>query len=133
MRDYAGYIKALEYYGTWILTTLPPGKHAIDSKWVYRMTYTPNGEIEHCKACLVPKIFTQIKGLDFHDMFSLVAKLITVHCLLTLRIIRQWHLHQLDVNNPFLHDDLHEEIYTNLPYGFAQNGENWVYQLKKSL
>lgn len=30
-------IQALEDNGTWILTKLPPGRKAIDSKWVYKL------------------------------------------------------------------------------------------------
>lgn len=39
-------IRALEENGTWTLETLPPGKKAIGSKWVYKIKYKPNGEIE---------------------------------------------------------------------------------------
>lgn len=43
-------IKALEENSTWSLETLPAEKHAIDSKWVYKIKYKPNGEVERYKA-----------------------------------------------------------------------------------
>ncbi|GJZ72106.1 putative RNA-directed DNA polymerase [Tanacetum coccineum] len=35
-------IQALKENGTWTLENLPEGKHAIDSKWVYKVKYKPN-------------------------------------------------------------------------------------------
>ncbi|KAJ0521136.1 putative RNA-directed DNA polymerase [Helianthus annuus] len=39
-------VQVLEENGTWVLEELPEGKRAIDSKWVYKIKYKPNGEIE---------------------------------------------------------------------------------------
>lgn len=52
-------VKALEDNGTWTLEDLTKGKRAIGSKWVYKIKYKPNGEIERYKARLVAKGFTQ--------------------------------------------------------------------------
>ncbi|KAJ9561136.1 LOW QUALITY PROTEIN: hypothetical protein OSB04_006296 [Centaurea solstitialis] len=60
-------IKAHEDNETWTLETLPEGKHAIDSKWVYKIKYKPIGEIERYKPRLVARGFTQIEGVDYHD------------------------------------------------------------------
>ncbi|CAL1371986.1 unnamed protein product [Linum trigynum] len=126
-------IYALELNGTWTLVQLPPGKRAIAPKWVYKIKFNPDGTIERYKARLVAKGYTQIEGVDFHDTFAPVAKLVTVRCLLAVAVSRGWFLHQLDVNNAFLHGDLEEEVYMQIPQGFAQPGETRVCRLNKSL
>lgn len=42
-------ILALEANGTWSLMKLPAGKKAIGSKWIYKIKYKPNGDIERFK------------------------------------------------------------------------------------
>ncbi|KAM2462030.1 hypothetical protein PS1_012938 [Malus domestica] len=59
--------------------------------------------------------------------------MVTVRCLLALAASRQWSLHQLDVNNAFLHGDLHEEMYMTPHPGLWRQGENLVCRLSKSL
>ncbi|GJS60118.1 retrovirus-related pol polyprotein from transposon TNT 1-94 [Tanacetum coccineum] len=107
-------IKALVKNGTWTLEKLPEGKRAINSIWVYKTKYKSNGEVERYKARLVAKGFTQRKGVDYHETFAPVAKL-------------------LDVNNAFLHGDLDEEVYMKIPQGFSRDGETRVCRLRKFL
>ena len=126
-------IQALQANKTWSLVSLPSHKKPIGCKWVYKITYNPDGTIEPCKARLVAKGFSQVEGIDYRETFAPVAKLTTVRVLLSLASIQGWHLHQLDVNNAFLNGDLYEDVYMQLPPSFGRKGEHRVCKLHKSL
>ncbi|GKC68253.1 retrovirus-related pol polyprotein from transposon RE1 [Tanacetum coccineum] len=104
-------IEALEKNNTWELTTLPQGKIAIGSKWVYKIKHKADGNIERYKARLVAKGFNQKEEIDYNETFAPVAKMVTLRTLLVITVNHGWIIEQLDVNNAFLHGDLHEEVY----------------------
>ncbi|KAL9413753.1 hypothetical protein AB3S75_027454 [Citrus x aurantiifolia] len=127
-------IKALEDNQTWNLTSLPPNKKAIGCKWVYKIKYKADGTIERYKARLVAKGYDQQEGLDYQETFAPVAKLTTMRCLLAIAAVKNWSLHQLDISNAFLHGDLNEEVYMQLPPGYKESENRAVVcRLQKSL
>lgn len=111
-------IAAMERTNTWTIVPLPPGKHTVGCKWVYRIKHHANGTIDKYKARLVAKGYSQQEGIDFIDTFSPVAKIATVKLLLSLVAAFNWTMSQMDVNNAFLNGELFEEVYMSLPLGY---------------
>ena len=83
---------------------------------------------------LVAKGYSQIPGVDFTDVFSLVVKHSTIRALLEIVAFHDYELEQLDVKTAFLHGELEEGIYMQQPEGFTASGkEEYVCLLKRSL
>jgi len=127
-------LAALEKNKTWELVPSPMGKKIVSCKWVYTVKQNPDGKIERYKARLVAKRYSQTYGIDYDETFAPVAKMSTVRTLISCATNFDWPLYQLDVKNAFLHGDLHEEVYMEIPPGFATaQTKGKVLRLKKSL
>ena len=101
---------------------------------VFTIKYKRNGLIEWYKAKLVAKGYTQAYGIDYQETFAPVAKMNFVRVLLSLTANLEWSLQHFDVKNAFLHGNLEEEVFIDLPLGFeGKFNSGKVYRLKKSL
>lgn len=92
-----------------------------------------HGSLGRYKVRLVAKGFFQLEGVEFSETFSPVVKSTIVTLVLALATASQWNLHQLGVNNAFLHGDLPEEVYMCVLQGFQTTHKNQVRKLKNSL
>ncbi|KAM2051568.1 hypothetical protein TB2_032480 [Malus domestica] len=128
-------LRLLKNNATWEITDLPAGKKHVGCKWVYTVKYKADGTVNRFKARLVAKGYTQKYGINYTDTFAPVAKINIVRVLLSLAANLDWPLQQFDVKNAFLHGDLIEEIYIDLPPGWSDPDirKQKVCRLKKSL
>jgi hypothetical protein len=127
-------LEALRKNQTWELTSLPEGKKAVGCKWVFTVKQSPEGKIDRYKARLVARGYSQTYGIDYDETFAPVAKMNTVRILISCASNFEWPLHQLDVKNAFLHGNLQEEVYMEVPPGMVAAGNGGkVCKLKRAL
>jgi hypothetical protein len=133
-------MEALHKNKTWDLAKLPNGKKVVGCKWVFTIKHKADGSVERYKARLVAKGFTQTYGIDYEETFALVAKMNSIRVLLSIAANLDWPLHQFDVKNAFMHGDLEEEVYMEIPPGLEDSSsagkvcklKNALYGLKQS-
>jgi len=86
--------------------------------WIKRRV---DGSIEHYKACLVARGFTQQEGIDNPETFSPVIKQVTVRLVFSIAVSCNWKIHQLDIHNAFLNGVLTEKVYMKQLPGFVDS------------
>ena len=59
----------------WTLIDLPDDRQAIENKWIFKKKTDADGNVTVYKARLVAKGFRQVQGVDYDEIFSLVAML----------------------------------------------------------
>ncbi|GKE13537.1 ribonuclease H-like domain-containing protein [Tanacetum coccineum] len=123
--------KALIDNNTWVLVPRPPNVNIVHSMWLYKHKYNADGSLSRYKSRLVTNGRSQQQGIDCDETFSPVVKPATIRTVLSLKVSRQWPIHQLDVNNAFLHGHLTETVYMHQPPGFTDSTHsNYVYLLQ---
>jgi hypothetical protein len=91
---------------TWTLIPCPAGSKLVDSKRVFNVTRDANGQIARYKTRLVARGFTQEKGVDYHETFAPIVRVISIRTLLALAAYNYWEVEQLDVVTIFLEADI---------------------------
>lgn len=59
--EYNSLIKSI----TWTLTKLPFGRHLIGCKWVFRIKYKMDSQVDEYKAHLLAKGYSQVLSIDY--------------------------------------------------------------------
>jgi hypothetical protein len=127
-------METLDKKEAWDLVELSTRINPIGNKWVFKKKLNVKGKVEKDKARLVAKGYSQVEGIDFGEIFSHVAKLISIRYLLSVAIAFYFEVERMDAKMTFLHGDPKEEIYMKQPKGFAMKGKKeLVCKMKKSL
>ncbi|GJW25801.1 ribonuclease H-like domain-containing protein [Tanacetum coccineum] len=106
---------ALVKNNNWILVPRPSGVNLVRSMWLFKHKFHADGTLSRYKARLVANGSSQQLGVDFDETFSPVVKPATIRTVLSLVVSRKWPIHQLNVKNAFLNNDLSETVYMHQP------------------
>ena len=104
-------------------------------KWLYKIKEgVGKDDKPRYKARLVARGFTQVAGVDYNEIFSLVVRHTSIRILLGMTTHKNLVLEQMDVMIAFLHGELDEKILMEQPKEFESKGKiEQVCLLKKSL
>ncbi|GLJ29753.1 hypothetical protein SUGI_0587340 [Cryptomeria japonica] len=114
---------ALKKNDTWDLVPLPEGRKPVGCKWVFKKKIGSDGSIEKYKARLVAKGYSQVEGVDYGEIFSPIAKMMSIRFLLSIATAYDLEVEQMDVKTTFLHGDLEEDIYMTQPEHYVVKGK----------
>nr|GEW59899.1 hypothetical protein [Tanacetum cinerariifolium] len=113
----------------WILVDFPHG-----TKWVFRNKKDKRGIVIRNKAKLVSQGHTQEEGIDYDEVFALVARINAIRLFLSYASFKDVVVYQMDVKSAFLYGNIEEEIYVCQPPGFEDPYfPDKVYKVKKAL
>ncbi|GJV03420.1 putative ribonuclease H-like domain-containing protein, partial [Tanacetum coccineum] len=118
----------------WTLVDLPIGKRAIRTKWVFRNKKDGRGIVVRNKARLVAQGYTQEEGIDYDEVFALVARIEAIMLFFAYASFMGFIVYQMDVKSAFLYGTIEEEVYVCQPPGFEDpQFPNKVYKVEKAL
>lgn len=102
--------------------------------WLHKHKYDAQWNFKSHKSRLVANGKSQQEGIDFSETFSPVVKPATIQSVLHVALANDWSVHQLDVQNAFLHGTLDETVYMFQPPGFVDSTKpNHVCKLNRSI
>ena len=121
--------------GVWNVCTLPKGRKAIGSHFVYNVKRDQKGHLDLHKARAVADGNQQVPGIDYGETFSPTTRMKTLKMLFRFAASDDWEIKQLDFDTAFLNAVLTEDIYIRPPRGYnlGTGDKNTVLKLNKAL
>lgn len=120
-------ITSMSINKVWELWYLLVGRKIIKNKWVLNVKRIIGGSIEHFKAGLVAKTYTQWKLFNSDETFSPVVKLTSICLILVIISHMNFKLHQMNIKTAFVNGMLDENFSMEQLEGFASKGNNEKY------
>jgi hypothetical protein len=107
----------------WEVVPRPQGKSVVTSKWIYKIKHVVDGSVEKLKARFVAHGFSQKEGIDYDEIFVLVARYTSIRIIISLASVFYWKLHQMDAKIVFLNGEVEQEFYIEHLEGFVIHGK----------
>jgi hypothetical protein len=102
-------------------------RRTIKCKWIFK-----NKRNVVFRARLVACGYSQIPGVNFNESFAPVVNDVSFRIILSAKLLWDLQVSIVDVETAFLHGNLQEEIYMNVPKGMDQDDNTCLF-LKKTI
>nr|GEY47076.1 hypothetical protein [Tanacetum cinerariifolium] len=94
----------------WTLVDCPKGVRSIGTKWVLKNKKDERGIVIRNKARLVAQGHTHEEGIDYDEVFTLVARIEAIRLFLAYASFMGFTVYQMDVKNAFPYGTIDEEV-----------------------
>nr|GEV54806.1 retrovirus-related Pol polyprotein from transposon TNT 1-94 [Tanacetum cinerariifolium] len=107
---------------------------AIGTKWILKNKRDARGIMVRNKARLVAQGHRQEEGINYDEVFALVARIEAIRLFLAFASYMGFMVYQMDVKSAFLYREIEEEVYVTQPKGFEDpHNPKHVYRVVKAL
>ncbi|GJV40382.1 putative ribonuclease H-like domain-containing protein [Tanacetum coccineum] len=111
-----------------------PMNSSTNKKDVFKNKKDERGIVVRNKARLVAQGYTQEEGIDYDEVFALVARIEAIRLFLAYTSYMGFIVYQMDVKSAFLYGPIEEEVYVCQPLGFEDpHFPDKVYKVEKAL
>jgi hypothetical protein len=131
-------LSALNKRRCWEVVPYPPsGTNILRCHFVYKKKLKL-GKVDRLKSRLVVDGSKQVQGVDVEETFAPVVKYNTLRIFLAISAVHKMQVHQVDVENAFVHATLTETVYMhphpemNIPHGYCLRLLKSLYGLKQA-
>ncbi len=125
-------VKSLEANHTWDLGDTPKNHKILRGKWVYKLKYEIERNINRYKARWVAKGFEQRESIDFEKTFSPFIKSCTTQILLALAAFYGWSVEQMQAVTTYLNSKIDVVLHIEAPTGDKTLGKVCFLSVKGS-
>jgi hypothetical protein len=122
MEEYSSIMKN----DVWEIVPRLEGKSVVTSRWLYKLKYVADGNIEKYKDHFVARGFSQVEGVDYDENFALVVIYTSIRVVISIAVEMGWKIHQMDVKTAFLNGLSQEEVYIEKPLAFEVHGREFT-------
>lgn len=102
--------------GTWKPEFLPRDKKTVNTREVFSRKTDSTWNVSRYRDRLVAKGFSNTEVNDYEEVSAPVANYTSLRYLISLKVLKQYDISQLDVKNGFLKGTLSEDIYLEVPH-----------------
>nr|GEU49020.1 ribonuclease H-like domain-containing protein [Tanacetum cinerariifolium] len=102
-------MKQFMFQNVWVLVDLPASKYAIGTKWIPKNKRDARGIVVRKKARIVAQGHRQEEGIDYDEVFALVARIEAIRLFLAFASYMGFLVYQMDVKSAFLYGRIDEE------------------------